>query len=196
MRGPVSYLSLTVMTAAAFALAGCTQAPNYTVNARMPVFESNTPSGNLNSMIIFISDQLVRNNDLIQLSKPIIVTPFVSLDDLKETSGFGRLLAEGLIHELQVRHWNVVDYKLINRNSSNWEINDKGDIIKISDQYKLGHIVTGTYSMVNEKVFVNARILDIETAVVISSGQVVLPLNGIESLFFDAGLKPVKIKGE
>lgn len=195
MRGPSLGLKLIVMTTA-FALSGCAQAPSYTVNARMPIFESSTASGNLNSMIIFISDQLVRNNDLIQLSKPIIVTPFVSLDDLKETSGFGRLLAEGLIHELQVRHWNVIDFKLVNRSSSNWEVNEKGDILKISEQYKIAHIVTGTYSMVNEKVFVNAKILDIETAVVISSGQAVLPLNGMESLFFDAGLKPVKIKGE
>lgn len=177
-------------------LSGCTQAPNYTVNARMPVFESNTPSGNLNAMIIFMSDQLVRNSDINQLSKPVIVTPFVSLDDMKEASGFGRLLAEGLIHELQVRRWNVVDFKIINKSNSNWEINEKGDIQKISEQYKIGHIVTGTYTMANEKIFVNAKILDIKTAAVISSGQAVLPLNGIESLFFDTGLKPIKIKGE
>lgn len=189
------YLGLSAMTAA-FALSGCAQPPAYTVNAGLPVFESNTPSGNLNSMIIFMSDQLVRNNDINQLSKPVIVTPFVSLDNLKETSGFGRLLAEGLIHELQVRHWNVVDFKIINRSNSNWEINEKGDIQKITEQYKIGHIVTGTYSLVNEKVFVNAKTLDIETAAVISSGQAVLPLHGIESLFFEAGLKPVKIKGE
>lgn len=195
MKGLALYLCLSAMTAA-FALSGCAQAPTYTVNAGMPVLESSTPSGNLNSMIIFVSDQLLRNSDISQPSKAIIVVPFVSLDDLKETSGFGRLLAEGLIHELQVRRWNVVDFKLINRSNSNWEIDNKGDIQKISEQYKAGHIVTGTYTVANEKVFVNAKILDIETAAVISSGQAVLPLHGIESLFFDAGLKPVKIKGE
>lgn len=195
MKKGLLHLCLTAI-AAVFTFSGCTQAPTYTVNAGMPVFESQTPSGRLNSMIIFISDQLVRNNDLGQLSKPVIVAPFVSLDDLKETSGFGRLLSEGLIHELQVRRWNVVDFKLINRSSSNWEINDKGDILKISEQYKAGHIVTGTYTMANEKIFVNAKILDIETAAVISTGQAVLPLHGIESLFFDAGIKPLKIKGE
>lgn len=195
MKRLALYSWLAAMTVT-FTLSGCAQAPTYTVNARMPVFESKTPSGNLNSMIIFMSDQLVRNSDINQLSKPVIVTPFVSLDDMKEASGFGRLLAEGLIHELQVRHWNVVDFKLINKSNSNWEINEKGDIQKISEQYKIGHIVTGTYTMANEKIFVNAKILDIETAAVISSGQAVLPLNGIESLFFDAGLKPLKIKGE
>lgn len=194
MRTASLYLWLAAMSAA-FALSGCAKAPAYTVNAGLPVAESSTPSGDLNSMIIFISDQLVKNSDINQPSKPVIVMPFVNLDDLKESSGFGRLLAEGLIHELQVRNWSVVDFKLINPDSSR-QISGKGDIQKITEQYKAGHIVTGTYTLANEKVFVNAKIMDIETAAVVSSGQAVLPLDGIESLFFDAGLKPVKIKGE
>ena len=47
---------------------------------------SNTPSGVYKSGIIFLADQLERNVDPQEKTRPMVVTSFASLDNLQETS--------------------------------------------------------------------------------------------------------------
>lgn len=162
------------------------------------IIDSKNPVGYLNSQAIFLADQLERNLDKKYLSSPVMVTSFLNLDDLTETNGLGRLIAESLIHELQVRRWKVIDARLV----KDVIINKKGefalsrDIKNIRDSYDVTGIVTGTYSIANSSIIVNAKVMDIETGVITSSGQMSIPLSGIEGLLFNyAKAKPMKIKG-
>jgi len=139
----------------------------------LKIIKTETPVANVNSMLIFLTDQLNRNIDFDVTKKPVMVTSFVSLDNFKKTSKFGRFIAENLTHELQVRGWNVIDVRL----AKNLTINKDGefsltrDISKLRQSYKVGAVVTGTYTIIGEAVFLNARTIDIETGMVISTAQ-------------------------
>lgn len=160
------------------------------------IFDSNSPIGNLNSLIIFLADQIGRNVDIAYFKKPIIISTFVNLDNLKEASSFGRLVAENLIHELQVRKWRVLDIRLVKEiiiNGSG-EFSLSRDIQKIRDTYEVGGIVTGTYTFTNDAIVINARVIDIDTGLVVSSAQFPVPFNGLEELFFkDSPPRAMKI---
>jgi TolB-like protein len=166
-----------------------------TIVEKMPlsIIKAETPIGNLNSMLIFLTDQLNRNLDFDVKSKPVMVTPFVSLDNFKKTSRFGRFVAENLTHELQVRGWNVIDIRL----AKNLTINKDGefsltrDINKLKRNYKIGAVVTGTYSIIDCTVFLNARTIDIETGEVISTAQFSIAYDLVANLLIEPRQLPI-----
>lgn len=171
----------------------------YIASEPLTVQQSGSTVGRFNARMIFLADQIERNADRKSLSNTFIVTSFVNLNRLSETTPFGRLVAENVIHELQVRKWQVFEVRL----TKDIIINDSGefslsrDIKKLKDQYKIGGIVTGTYSVSGGHVIVNARVVDINTGVVVSSAQTHLPVNWFvdELLLNDDNLKIMKIVG-
>lgn len=172
----------------------------YIVDEPIDVQRSQTTPGRFNAQMIFMADQIERNADRKSLENTFIVTSFTNLNKLSETTPFGRLVAENVIHELQVRKWKVFEVRL----TKDVVINETGefslsrDIKKIRDMYKIGGIVTGTYSVANDHVVVNARVIDINTGLVASSAQVHMPVNWFTDalLFNEDNLKPMKIVGD
>lgn len=157
-------------------------------------------AGDFNSRIIFLADQIERNLDRKVLSNTFIVTSFTNLDRLSETTSFGRLVAENMIHELQVRRWNVFEVRLTNSIIINeaGEFSLSRDIKKLKDQYSIGGIVTGTYTVAGNNIIINARVIDINTGVVVSSGQTHMPLSWFvdELLSNDQRFRTMKIVGD
>ena len=172
----------------------------YVVDEQLRVPASNSTAGRFNAQMIFMADQIERNTDRRGIDNTFIVTSFTNLNKLSETTGFGRLVAENLIHELQVRKWKVFEVRL----TKDVIINEAGefslsrDINKIRELYKIGGIVTGTYSVADNHVIVNARVIDVNTGLVASSGQIYMPVNWFTDalLFNDDNLKSMKIVGD
>jgi TolB-like protein len=172
----------------------------YVVDEPLGVQRSQTSVGRFNSQMIFMADQIERNADRKSLDNTFIVTSFTNLNKLSETTAFGRLIAENAIHELQVRKWKVFEVRL----TKDIVINETGeftlsrDIKKIKELYKVGGIVTGTYSVAGNHVIVNARVIDINTGLVASSAQIHMPVNWFTDalLFNEESLKPMKIVGD
>ena len=84
----------------------------YIVSEPLGVQDSGSTVGRFNARMIFLADQIERNADRKSLSNTFIVTSFVNLNKLSETTPFGRLVAENIIHELQVRKWQVFEVRL------------------------------------------------------------------------------------
>ncbi|GEM_PF-972541 len=172
----------------------------YIVSEPIGVQDSGSTVGRFNARTIFLADQIERNADRKSLSNTFIVTSFVNLNKLSETTPFGRLIAENIIHELQVRKWQVFEVRL----TKDIVINESGefslsrDIKKLRDQYKIGGIVAGTYSVSGGHIIVNSRVIDINTGLVVSSGQIHLPVTWFtdELLFHDEHLKAMKVVGD
>jgi len=158
-----------------------------------------SPAGRFNARIIFLADQLERNVDRERVDNTFIVTSFSNLNRLSETSGLGRLIGENLIHELQVRRWRVFEM----RTAKDVTINDTGEISlsrdanRIRNTFKLGGVVTGTYSIAGNDIIINARVVDNETGLVISTAQTHLPVDAFtEMLLYNKdGLPEMKIVG-
>lgn len=172
------------------------EAPKY-----IPLYitHSNNPTGNLNSMLIFLADQLERNVDSKYFSQPTIVTTFTNLDNLKSTSPMGRLIAENLAHELQVRKWRVVEIRMAKSIIMNeaGEFSMTRDTSKIKGAHQVRAIVTGTYSFTDDCVIVNAKVLNVDTGIMLSSGQISIPLDSINGMMYDdVNPQVMRIKGE
>lgn len=171
----------------------------YVVSEPIEIQPSNSAPGQFNARMIFLADQLERNVDRKNLNNTFIVTSFTNLNRLSETTSFGRLASENMIHELQIRKWMVFEVRL----TRDVIINETGefslsrDIKKLKDQYKIGGIVTGTYSVAGNNIIVNARVIDINTGIVVSSAQTHMPVNWFTDnlLFSEDQLRPMKIVG-
>jgi TolB-like protein len=164
------------------------------------IHPSQSPEGRLNARIIFLADQLARNLDKRMNYEPVVVTSFVNLDNLKETSSFGRLIAEDLIHELQVRGWKVFDIRLAKDIivKPEGEFSITRDIRNIRNFYKVNGVITGTYTISSNGVIVNARLIDAKSGLIVSTAQTVISLEDISPLLADRSFSGVtiRIKGE
>ena len=153
---------------------------------KLLIQQSRHPIGNLNSMLIFLADQLDINNDSKYFSQPTIVTSFVSLDNLQETSKLGRLISESLMHELQVRKWSVVEIKM----TDGFDINKNGvfslsrDLDRIKKTRTARSVVTGTYTVSDDTVIINAKVINAQSGVILSTGQIAIPFDSVAAMVF------------
>lgn len=134
--------------------------------------EKITIQNSLEATISSLATQMMTNKKL-DTNKPVIITSFVRLDQLKTTSEFGRILGESLIDELSNRGFNVIEF----RGKMAVSINDKGEYFlsrkphEIKKDVPSTYIVVGTYSRQAGRVILNARFIDNITGKVISSAR-------------------------
>lgn len=109
------------------------------------------------------------------VSGPIAVTTFVDIDNLYDTSTFGRLLAEQMMSELTMRGYNVVEL----RQAEALQImHDRGefglsrDMATLKKNQDLSALVVGTYTASPERVYINCRVIDPASSMVASVGSV------------------------
>ena len=135
------------------------------------------PVGRFNERMKSLADQIDANVHAGHRANSYIVTSFVSLDRFSDTTAFGRLISENLIHGLQSHKWNILEFRL----AKGVDVHESGefsltrDAAGLKDEYKVSGIITGTYSFAEGNVTVNARVIDIDSGMVISSGQAYIP---------------------
>ena len=88
------------------------------------VTSTHSDAGVINQLVSTLSDQLTQNKNFTNFkSAKIAITSFVCLDDLKATSRLSNILSENLIHEMQIRGYQVIDFKTMD----NIKIDARGD---------------------------------------------------------------------
>ena len=144
--------------------------------------------------IISIAQQLEQNMVIAPLTSKLMIANFVSLQDLNETSSFGRLASANLMHELQIRNWNIMD-PLFTRDLY---IGPSGEFALSRDPKRLPgslpsfEIIAGTYQTTTDSIILNVRMVDAHTSSVISTAQVTFPKNRmINSLVAQPSVMPI-----
>jgi len=140
-------------------------------------FFANNHYTDLNNAVIELSNQLLLNiNSNDKKNNSFTVTTFVSLNDFKSTSSFGRVISETLINELHTRRFKVIDF----RTQEALNVDETGEFIltrdtnKLKDEIPQSLLIAGTYSLINKNELVlNARIVDNFTSAVISTAKVI-----------------------
>jgi len=158
---------------------GCTQS-SQTINKNYkmsPVsFFNDNYYTNLDSAIVEISNQLLLNinNKVIKRNK-VVLTSFVNLHTLSQTSVFGRVIEESLINELHKRRFKIIDFRardVIAVNKTG-EFSLTRDINKLRDEMPAALVLVGTYSLLEaDQIVINARIIDSFTGDVLSTARV------------------------
>lgn len=106
---------------------------------------------------------------------PIGVTTLVNVDDLHTTSTFGRMYSEQLMSELALRGFDVVELRhadALQFLSDAGEFSLSRDVGAIKHSRDLGGVLVGTYVVSPVRVYVNIRLIDPATSLVLSAGSV------------------------
>jgi len=154
------------------------------------------PVGNFNDKMKNLADQLDRNVVADSQSNLYIVTSFTNLDKIDDTMALGRLISENLIYGLQVHKWRIIEIRL----TKGVDVNAEGefflsrDINKLRDEYKISGVVTGTYSVAEGNLTINARVIDVNTGIVISSAQTYIPVSMLPETSFQNESDPTIMK--
>jgi TolB-like protein len=144
---------------------------NYVSNVETEYTHSN---GDFDDTVVQLADMLLTSNRMPQKDiGSIAITSFVNLHDLSSTSGFGRSLAESFFNELFVRGFNVADF----RGQRALRVNPTGEFFitrdtkRISSKVQNSYVLVGTYTIVDNKVLINARIMDNVTGQIVASAK-------------------------
>lgn len=164
----------------------------------LPIVRAGSAPGKFAARMIFLADQLERNIDIKLAKSTYMVGSFVDINDMTRTSAMGRLIAENLMHEMQVRSWRIFEPRLM----QNFMINESGefvlsrDVKQLRDKYDVTGVIAGTYSIAGDYTVINARVIQVDTGVVLSSAQIQMPANWFASaLMTDVPIRPMKIVG-
>jgi TolB-like protein len=149
----------------------------------------------LNQTILSMADQLFSSNISKKNPLRVILTSFVDLNNLNETTPFGRILSESMFNELHVRKFKITDF----RGQESVSVNADGefhitrDVEKLKDNINgVEFILVGTYSKFEDQsLIVNARIVDSISGNVVSSARVVYQPKDCK--VFDVCEKPAMI---
>ncbi|MBF0553571.1 MAG: hypothetical protein HQK96_03330 [Nitrospirae bacterium] len=138
----------------------------------------------------YIVDQLEKNGDIPKFQNKIIVTTFVDINNLNQTSMFGRLIAEEILSQLRTKDYRVTDVRemksIVMSNKvgelylSRSGLPEQGNKIDVTPKsfnfdYTNSLIVAGTYQVEPCEVFVNVRLISPELAEVVSVASVKIP---------------------
>lgn len=128
---------------------------------------------------------------------PIGVTTFVNADDLYSTSTFGRMYAEQVMSELAMRGFDVIELRhadSLQFMSGRGEFALSRDMSSVRPARQLGGVVVGTYVVSPVRVYVNARLLDPTTSVVLSAGSVEMSKSGELARLLRGGAFPATLE--
>jgi TolB-like protein len=138
------------------------------------VYSNYVLSGDLVTSGYEITDILIsRLKEQITTNDPILVASFVNINDLRESSTFGRMLAEYVSSRLSQRGYKVIDMRL--RTTSVFMEEGKGefllsrDLRDVSKKHNAAAVVVGTYGEAYNGMYVSVRIIKPSDSAVISS---------------------------
>jgi TolB-like protein len=103
----------------------------------------------------------------------IAITSFVDLHQFDKTTHFGRTLSEGFFDELFIRGFNVSDF----RGQGTLSINKEGeyfltrDVKLLNKDVQSDYILVGTYTIFENKILINARIMDNQNGRILASAR-------------------------
>ncbi|MBY0429724.1 MAG: hypothetical protein K2Q10_00880, partial [Rhodospirillales bacterium] len=115
----------------------------------------------------------------IERNKPLLFGTFADINAMGRSSALGRTMAEQIASRFAQRGYAVTEVKL----RDSLLVDHGGEFILSRDASVIAKtqdaraVVTGTYSMANRKVFVNARVIDAWNGRVLAAYDFVLPMD-------------------
>jgi TolB-like protein len=139
----------------------------------------------MNKVVRFLAQQLVRNSDVKNIDdSKMAVASFVDLEHYGKAGKLGKMLSENLVHDMQIRGFNVIDFKTM----PTIEVGSEGDFVfskdvkKLQQNHEINFVLSGTYTKYHDGVMVNARMLSLKDKKVKSTAQAFIPNKDLKSI--------------
>ncbi|WP_448213739.1 FlgO family outer membrane protein [Colwellia sp. MEBiC06753] len=135
------------------------------------------PKHAINDVVKGLAYQMLEHSSFVSPKTPIAVASFVNLEDLESTNWLGNQLSENFVHELQRHGMVVVDYKV----TGHIRVTKEGDYIfsrdwkELPERQIIDYVVTGTMMEQETGILVNARMIGMQSRVVVASAQSFIP---------------------
>ncbi|MBF0458601.1 MAG: hypothetical protein HQK99_12000 [Nitrospirae bacterium] len=103
---------------------------------------------------------------------PIVVTTFVDVNDLRQTSPLGRAFSELLMTYLQMNYFNVIEMRMgnvIDMDKKNGEFVLTRDVKDLAARENAMSVITGTYTVTDQSVIFNGRIINLKDSTLYSA---------------------------
>jgi TolB-like protein len=137
--------------------------------------------GNLVSMGYHVADRLISNlKQPINSEDSIVVATFVNVDNLNESSTFGRIISEQIASRFSQRGYKVKEVKFrqdtIYMQDGEGEFLLSRDLRAISEKHDASVVVVGTYGKAYNEMYVSARVINPSNSLLVASCDLSLPL--------------------
>ena len=135
------------------------------------------PKHAINDVVKGLALQMINSSAYVNPKTPIAVASFVNLEDLESTNWLGNQLSESFIHELQRHGYVVVDFKT----TGFIRVTPEGDFVfsrdwkELPERQIIDYVVTGTMMKQETGVMINARMIGMQSHVVVATAQSFIP---------------------
>ncbi len=127
----------------------------------------------------------------IYMKQPILVASFVNIDNVQQSSTFGRMIAEQIGSRLVQRGYRVIELKMRTNNvfvqEKTGELLLSRQLQNISVQHDAYAVVVGTYGDGKEIVYVTAKLVRAQNNVILSSYDYSLPVGPVTKKMLSTG---------
>ena len=137
----------------------------------------NLPRHAINDVVKGLAFQMLESSAFVTAKTPVAIASFVNLKDLESTNWLGNQLSESFIHELQRHGLIVVDFKT----TGHIRVTEGGDYVfsrdwkELPERQIIDYVVTGTMMEQEGGVMVNARMIGMQSRVVVATAQSFIP---------------------
>ena len=132
-----------------------------------------------------MAQDLVSNMEFVSERTPVAVTHFSLIDsDLKQTNLLGQQMAESFVHEFHKFRMPVVEYKATQfiRVTDTGDFVMSRDFLDLKNSTPIQYVLTGTMTKHQGGFIVNARMLGMQSNVVVASAQSFIPFYIVDAL--------------
>ena len=163
-------------------LGGCaTEATNA---RKQPSYEQAAANPLIPANYAAASALLDRMQGRLALEQPLIVATVVNIDALDSSSTLGRAISEQVSARFTLAGLNMIEMKFRN---NVYMARDQGEMMltrelrDIASSHHAQAVIVGTYAQSSEMVFVNLKVIQPETNIVLAAHDYVLPLDTMTS---------------
>ncbi|WP_303448827.1 FlgO family outer membrane protein [Colwellia sp. 1_MG-2023] len=135
------------------------------------------PKHAINDVVKGLAYQMLESSSFVNPQTPIAVASFVDLNDLESTNWLGNQLSESFVHELQRHGLILVDFKT----TGHIRVTKEGDYVfsrdwkELPERQIIDYVVTGTMMKQESGILVNARMIGMQSRVVVATAQSFIP---------------------
>lgn len=140
-----------------------------------------SPRHTMDFFIESMTEELMVSNVAVSARTPIAITSFVDLQNMDATNWLGNSVSEGFIHQFQRRGFKVVDFKT----TGSIQVTQQGDFAlsrdwkELAQEQEIQYVLTGTMLRQEGGVLVNARVVGMQSRIVVATAQGFLPADRI-----------------
>jgi len=135
------------------------------------------PRHAINDVVKGLAYQMLESSTFVNPKTPIAVASFVDLKNLESTNWLGNQLSESFVHEMQRHGLVVIDFKT----TGHIRVTEDGDYVfsrdwkELPERQIIDYVVTGTMMQQESGILVNARMIGMQSRVVVATAQSFIP---------------------